>query len=93
MRPIIITLNNAETGYDEEKALKKTLEAADDLTAELCVQPVNKEALLTAYFAAGQGIVSMLRASAKESLVDEDVSISVEEFVRQRNENHLERRR
>ncbi|CAH1215196.1 hypothetical protein PAECIP111891_04227 [Paenibacillus allorhizoplanae] len=90
---LTIHLSNSETGHDEEKSRRKTLEALDDLIDELTVTPVDKEAALAAYFAAGQGIVSMLRTVGKETLVDEDVNLYVEEFIRQRNDSHLEKMR
>lgn len=93
MQSITITLNNSEIGHDEEQARRKTLEALDDLIDVLVTTPKDKEAMLAAYLAAGQGIVSMLRAAAKETLVGEDVSLYVEDFVRQRNESHIEKMR
>ncbi|MDR6884887.1 hypothetical protein [Bacillus sp. 3255] len=90
MISITITISNVETGQDEEKARRKTLEALDTLIDELCKPPVDKEAALKAFFEAGQGLVSMVRATGKETLVGEDVGLYAEEFVRQNNELHLE---
>lgn len=92
MQFITIRLNNSETGQDEEQARRKTLEALDDLISELCIQLVDKEATLKAYLAAGQGLVSLIRSTGKEILVGEDVSLYAEEFIRQQNDSHIERR-
>ncbi|MDR6883056.1 hypothetical protein [Bacillus sp. 3255] len=89
MKSITITFSNVETGHDEEKARRKTLEALDTLIDELCKPPVDKEAALKAFFESGQGLVSMVRAAGKETLVGEDVGLYAEEFIRQQNEMHL----
>ncbi|MDD9265994.1 hypothetical protein ACFPES_03005 [Paenibacillus sp. GCM10023248] len=91
MKSITITLSNVETGQDEEKARRKTLEALDTLIDELCKPPVDKEAALKAFFDAGQGLVNLIRAAGKETLVGEDVGLYAEEFIRQQNESYIAR--
>lgn len=93
MKPITIKLSNVESGQDDEKARRKTLEALDELIDELCKPPVDKEAVLKAFFAAGQGLVSLVRAAGKETLVGEDVEFYADEFFNLQNETHIEKMR